>query len=427
MTDQQVSSTDVHPAGQDRSSGRSWRRVRVLALAPIAVGAMFLVAWLLGLRVGGRPNAAAKLADTTVQVAQPLQREVIEWDTYIGRFEPSQKVQVRPRVSGQVVGVHFRDGAVVQRGQLLFTIDPRPFVAALAQARAGLAKAQSDLSLASTQARRAEGLRPSGGISQSDLDDRNAALKAATAAVDAAKAVVRARELDVEFTEIRAPIGGQISDRRVDAGNQVAAAIGAESTLLTTINAVDPIYFSFNSSEALYLKAKRAREGGAKTSPVEIRLQDEAAYRWRGELEFTDNGLETRSGTIRGRATISNPDHFLIPGMFGDMRMASDGAQRVLLVPDTSISSDLTRKTVWVVGTDNVVAARTVELGALFDGLRVIRAGLEPGERVVISGSQLVQPGQRVQVRQGSVTPQPRVADQTVATPQARTATMGKL
>lgn len=302
---------------------------------------MLLVASLPGLQVGRASSATSKLADPTVQIARPIQREIIEWDSYIGRFEASQTVQVRPRVSGQVIGIHFLDGAVVERGQLLFTLDPRPLVAALAQARAELAKAKTELALARIQAKRATGLRPSGGISQSDVDDKNAALRATMANVEAAEAVVRARELDVEFTEIRAPIAGQISDRRIDAGNQVAAGPGTESTLLTTINAVDPIYFSFNSSEALYLKTRRAREDSARTSRVEIRLQDESAHRWSGRLDFTDNGLDARSGTIRSRATVANPDHFLAPGLFGDMRLASDRPRRALLVPEASISSDL--------------------------------------------------------------------------------------
>lgn len=421
MKDKQTSDTQSPYSSHDHNSGS----VRVLAL--IAVGAIILIAWLFSLRANEKSNTAATLAAPTVQVANPLQSEVIEWDTYIGRFEPSQTVQIRPRISGQIVGVHFRDGAVVQRGELLFTIDPRPFVAALAQARAELTKAQSDLNLALTQSKRADALRPSGGISQSDVDDRTAAVKSATAIVEASQAVVRARELDVEFTEIRAPIGGQVSDRRVDAGNQVTAAIGAGGTLMTTINAVDPIYFSFNSSEALYLKGKRSSEKGAKTLPVEIRLQDEASYHWVGNLEFTDNGLDVHSGTIRARATVSNPKHFLTPGMFGDMRMASEGAQHALLVPEASISSDLTRKILLVVDKNNVVAARAVELGAIHNGLRVIRKGIEPNEQVVISGIQLVQPGQHVQIHQGSITAQPPATDKTIVTPQARAATVGQL
>jgi len=330
MTDD-ASSIRADTPVQDIAPARRLRRARLLAL--FALGTTCLAAWLLSSQFGRGSDSTVAAPEPTVQVALPLQREVDEWDTYIGRFEPSRTVQVRPRVSGQVIGVHFRDGAIVQRGQLLFTIDPRPFEAALAQARAELARARSDLELASTQAERAARLRPSEAIAQSEADDRNARVRATTAAVQAAEALVRARALDVEFTEVRAPIAGRISDRRVDEGNQVTAATGTGSTLLTTINAIDPIYFSFNSSEALYLKTKRARESGAQASSVEIRLQDEAAYRWRGTLDFTDNGLDARSGTIRGRATIANPNLFLTPGMFGDMRLASAGRQRALLTP----------------------------------------------------------------------------------------------
>jgi multidrug efflux system membrane fusion protein len=424
MSDRQASTVDVHGATQKPTPGRRWGRARVTAV--LVLGTTLVLAWPLISQLGRGSETAPAAADPTVEVAHPLLRDVVEWDTYIGRFEASRTVQVRPRVSGQVIGVHFSDGAIVQPGQLLFTIDPRPFQAALAEARAALASAHSDLELARANAERAARLRPSDAIAQSEADNRNARVRATTAAVEAAEAVVRARELDVEFTEVRAPIGGLISDRRVDAGNQVTAASGNASTLLTTINALDPIYFSFHSSEALYLKTKRARETGVQQSPVEIRLQDEAAYRWRGALDFTDNGLDPRSGTIRGRATVANPELFLTPGMFGDMRLASAGSQRVLLIPDTSVSSDLTRKTVLVVGPNNVVAARTVELGALVDGLRVIRAGLRPDDRIVISGVQLAQPGQSIRVRPGNIMPRPEVTSEAIARPQAGIATMGE-
>ncbi|MGY3618322.1 efflux RND transporter periplasmic adaptor subunit [Bradyrhizobium sp. USDA 10063] len=422
MNDQRAFMIDVQNTNQDRRPDR--KRVRVIALLVLVVA--LLLAWLAIRYLGRGPQSGPAATDPTVEVAQPLQKDAVEWDAYIGRFEASRTVQVRPRVSGQLIGVHFRDGTIVQPGQLLFTIDPRPYETALAQARAELASARSDLELARINAERAARLRPSDAIAQSEADNRNARVGATAAAVEAAEAVVRARELDVEFTEVRAPIGGLISDRRVDAGNQVTAATGNAGTLLTTINALDPIYFSFNSSEALYLKTKRARDTGAQPSPVEIRLQDEAAYQWRGALDFTDNGLDPRSGTIRGRVTVANPDLFLTPGMFGDMRLAIADTRRALLVPDTAVSSDLTRKIVLVVGPNNVVAARTVELGALVDGLRITRAGLKPDDRIVVSGVQLVQPGQRVQVRPGSITPQPQATGEAIATPQARTATMGE-
>lgn len=379
-----------------------------LVLLPVA-----LVAGGVSLANKDAPAVAAP-PPPTVTAAAPLVREVNEWDDYVGRFEPSRSVEVRPRVSGAIVGVHFTDGAVVQKGQLLFTIDPRPFNAALAEARAGLASAQSELALAQSDLARAERLVSVEAVSKSDVERLQARVRAARAAVAAGEARVRSRALDVEFTRVRAPISGRISDRKVDAGNLVAAGEGAGSSLLTTINALDPIYFTFEGSEALFLKAKRAQEAGAKDSPVEIRLQDEAEYRWKGHLDFTDNGLDPRSGTIRGRAVLSNPGMFLTPGMFGNMRLSAGGTTRALLVPDAAVMTDQARKLVMTVGKDGTVQPRPVEVGPVVSGLRVIRSGLTPQDRVVIAGAMTAPPGVKVQVKPGAI--QPLTAPETPVT-----------
>ena len=338
-----------------------------------------------------------------VTVAAPLVRDINEWDDYVGRFEAVNSVEVRPRVSGQLTGVHFTDGQIVRKGQLLFTIDQRPFAAALAEARAEAASARSDLALAQTNLARANRLVADDAVSQSDLDQLSARVRAASASLAAADARVRSRALDMEFTQVRAPISGRISDRRVDAGNLVAAGEGSAGSLLTTINALDPIYFSFNGSEGLFLKAKRA--DGASGSEVQIKLQDEATYSRTGKLDFTDNGIDPRSGTIRGRAVIANPDLFLSPGMFGNMRLSSGAKERALLVPDAAIQTDQARKTLLVVGKDGQVAVREVQLGPVVDGLRVVRGGVTPADRIVIVGTQLAQPGSKVQTRAGKITP----------------------
>lgn len=338
-----------------------------------------------------------------VTVAAPLVRDINEWDDYVGRFEAVNSVEVRPRVSGQLTGVHFTDGQIVRKGQLLFTIDPRPFAAALAEARAEAASARSDLALAQTNLARANRLVADEAVSQSDLDQLNARVRAASASLAAAEARVRSRALDMEFTQVRAPISGRISDRRVDAGNLVAAGEGSAGSLLTTINALDPIYFSFNGSEGLFLKTKRAE--GANGAEVQVKLQDETSYSRTGRLDFTDNGIDPRSGTIRGRAVIANPDLFLSPGMFGNMRLSSGAKERALLVPDAAIQTDQARKTLLVVGKDGQVAAREVKLGPVVDGLRVVRGGVTPTDRVVIVGTQLAQPGTKVQTRVGKIAP----------------------
>jgi len=396
----------------------AWLRVSLVALPlALAAGAYEFS--------GNQAPALAAPPPPMVTVAEPLSRQVNEWDDYIGRFEASQSVEVRPRVSGQVTAIHFKDGAIVRKGELLFSLDSRPFTAALAEARAGLASARSDLNIAQTNLGRAERLVAANAVSQSDVDQLRAKVQAAQAAVAGAEARVRARALEVEFTQVRAPISGRISDRRVDAGNLVAAGEGTGGTLLTTINALDPIYFSFNGSEGLFLKARRAREAGAQSSAVEVRLQDEAEYKWKGTLDFTDNGLDPKSGTIRGRAVLHNPGLFLTPGMFGNMRLSSGGTATALLVPDTAIQTDQARKIVAVVGADGKVVAKPVELGALVDGLRIIRSGLAPKDRVVISGIQSAMPGSPVRTQPGRITPLSSQAEDTPASvPVAGAATL---
>ncbi len=378
---------------------RSWRRAAF-------IGVPLLLAVGVASYVFRGPPPPPAMPTPVVAVATPLSREVNEWDDYIGRFEASRSVEVRPRVSGQITGLHFKDGQIVQKGQLLFTIDPRPFTAALAEARAAVASARSDLALARADLGRAERLINDDAVSKSEVDRLRARVQAAVAAVAGADARVRSRALDVEFTQVRAPIAGRISDRRVDPGNLVAAGEGQGSTLLTTINAVDPIYFSFNGSEGLFLKAKRARDAGNQPTPIQIRLQDESGYKWTGQLDFTDNGLDPRSGTIRGRATVANPDLFLTPGMFGNMRLSNGGTTKALLVPETAIQVDQARRIVLVAAKDGTVVAKPVDVGPVVDGLRIIRSGLAPQDRVIISGLQLVMPGGKVETRAGKIAPE---------------------
>jgi RND family efflux transporter MFP subunit len=383
---------DIAPRPAPRQS-----RARILGWIATILTVLVLGWWLLG----GREAPAAAPLEPVVTVAAPLQRQVTLWDDYIGRFEPSRSVELRPRVSGQVTGVHFTDGQFVSAGQPLFTIDPRPYRAALAEAEAGVATARSDLSLAEADLARAQRLVEEDAVSRSEIDSLRARVAATRAAVEAARARVRSRALDIEFTVVRAPISGRISDRRIDAGNLVAAGDGPGATLLTTINATDPLYFSFDGSEGSFLKGRR--DGLANGASVEIRLQDEAEFSRRGTLDFTDNGLDPRSGTIRARAVVRNPDNFLSPGMFGNMRMSSGGPVNALLVPDTAVQTDQTRKLLLVVGQDGTVAARPVELGPIVDGLRVVRSGLAPGDRVVIDGTQMAIPGGKVTTRPGRI------------------------
>jgi RND family efflux transporter MFP subunit len=391
------------------------RRRNLAVLAGIVA---LVAAWLL---LGAEDGAAPAAAPPNVTVAAPLQREITEWDEFIGRFEASRSVEIRPRVSGQITAVHFRDGQFVHAGQPLFTIDRRPYAAALGEAQADVAAARSELALARTELDRAQRLVEFDAVSGSEIDRLRARVQAASAGLAAAQARVNSRVLDVQFATVRAPMSGRISDRRVDPGNLVSAGDGGSGTLLTTINAVDPIYFTFEGSEALFLKARRNEAGEG--TPVEVRLQDEADYTHRGRLDFTDNGLDPRSGTIRARAVFANPELFLTPGMFGKMRLASGGTTRALLVPDSAVQTDQARKILLVVGKDGTVAAKPVELGPVVDGLRVVRSGLLPSDRVIIVGTQMAAPGSKVQPKAGRIVADEHVATSTYAPPVAGQAT----
>ncbi len=322
---------------------------------------------LLLLAACGKPPAPVETLPA-VQVAHPIVRQVSDWDDYTGRFEAVDAVDVRPRVSGAVQSVHFSDGQKVQKGQLLFVIDPRPYEAQLARARADVAGARAQLANADAELKRAKALSESQLVSQSQLELKTAAQLQAAASLAAAEAAVQAQELNVSFTRISAPLAGRVSYRRFAPGNIVSA----DTTVLTTIVSEDPIRFLFDAPESALLKYKR-ETAGAPAKPVEIKLQDEAEYRWKGHVDFVDNALDRSSGTIRARATVPNPDGFLSPGMFGQMRLIAAQPFEATLVPDQSIVTDQTRQVVYVVDGEGTIGLKVVEPGRLIDGLRVIR------------------------------------------------------
>jgi RND family efflux transporter MFP subunit len=391
--------TQVSDVAKGPQTAFAWRKGLAVAVPLIGIA-------VIGVSLTGKAPAEAPPPLPTVAVAQPLQREVEQWDQYIGRFAPSQSVEVRPRVGGAITAIHFRDGQTVRPGDLLFTVDQRPYRTALAEAQAGVASARSALALARSDYQRAGRLAGDDAIAANEVDSLRSRVNASEAALAAAQARATARALDLGFTQVRAPIGGRISNRRIDIGNLVTGGDNGSATLLTTINAMDPIYFTFDAAESLYLKTHRQRQGAE--TPVEIRLQDESAYRWKGKLDFTDNSLDTRSGTIRGRAVVANPQGLLTPGLFGDMHMSA-GKARALLVPDEAIVTDQASKLVYVVGADGVVAGRTVTLGPVTDGLRVITKGLSPADRVIVGGLSLAVPGTKVNARPGRIVPQANV------------------
>ena len=338
-------------------------------------------------------------APPLVEVASPLAQRVADWDDYSGRFEPVDSVEVRPRVSGAIESVHFEDGQVVAQGELLFVIDPRPYAAELAHAKAQLAGARAHLANADAELKRAQALLGNKLISEADAEVRVAAQLGAAADVAAAEASVQTADLNLSFTRVIAPLAGRASYRRLAAGNIVSA----DTTVLTTIVTEDPIRFLFDVPESALLKYKREPDG-ANASRVEIRLQDESEYRWQGRVDFLDNALDRSSGTIRLRAVVANPDGFISPGMFGQLRLYALKPFDALLVPDQAIVTDQTRQVVYVVDAQGIVGQKVVTPGRLLGGLRVITQGLTAQDRVIISGVQRARPGRKVTVTEGAVT-----------------------
>ena len=340
-----------------------------------------------------------------VVVAQPLQRRVTDWDDYVGRFTAVTSVDVRPRVTGYVQSLGFRDGQIVRRGQTLFVIDPRSYQAALDQAAAQQARAAATLRDAKVELTRAKALLAARATSQQDVDTRTAAEQQAEADLGAAGAAVRAAKLNLDFTRVTSPIDGRVSDARATPGNLV----NQDSTVLTTVVSLDPIRFTFDGPESLFLKYQREGAGraGAQGPLAQVRLQDEASYRWSGRIGFVDNALDPNSGTIRAYAVVPNPGLFLRPGLFGHMRLAAARAYDATLIPDGAVVSDMARQLVYVVDGQDRARERVIQLGPMIDGLRVVRAGLAGGDRVIISGVQRAHPGQAVTVRQGRIALQP--------------------
>jgi RND family efflux transporter MFP subunit len=356
---------------------------------------------------GCTPKARKADPAPAVTVANPLQRTVVDWDDYLGQFQAVNSVDVRPRVSGYLQSVGFKDGELVRKGQVLFVIDPRPYKAALDQAKGQQAHAEAALTNARTEAARGEQLLAARAISQQAYDTLVAAQGQAAADLVAAQAIVRTNALNLGFTRVSSPLSGRVSDRRVAPGNLVSA----DTTVLTNIVDLNPIWFGFTGSEALYLKYQRANSAGTRGSsrqtpnPVEIRLQDETTYRWKGWMDFVDNAVDPGSGAIRGRAVVDNPDGLLTPGMFGHMRLLGSGPYQAILVPDQAVVTDQTRQAVFVVAPDGMVSERMVEVGPIAQGLRVIRSGLSVGDRVIVEGTQRARPGQKVTARAGAIAP----------------------
>jgi RND family efflux transporter MFP subunit len=334
-----------------------------------------------------------------VSVAYPIVKQVIDWDDFIGRFQAIQDVMVMPRVSGAISEVLFKNGQDVKAGQPLFIVDPRPFRAAYDQALGDLDNAKATLVNAKANLARGKALVKVDALAREQYDARLAAEQTAAAQVEAAKAVVETARLNLEFTTVKSPVDGRASDRNVSIGDTVVA----NTTNLTRVVTLDPIWFNFEGAETFLLKYQREEKLGERRSsrvvpnPLEIQLADENGYPHRGHMVFVDNAVDPLSGTIRAKAEFSNADHFLTPGMFGRARLLASGAYQAMLIPDESIITDQARRLVYVVDGSRKVAAREVETGPLVIGLRVIKSGITASDKVVLDGLARLLPGMDVE------------------------------
>jgi membrane fusion protein, multidrug efflux system len=373
--------------------------VDIRSLYGLAPALVLLAGILSGCGESKPPQAAA--AAPPVTVAQPVKRTVTDWDEFTGRFDAVQQVQIRPRVGGFITAVEFRDGAFVGTGDLLYLIDARPFEAVATQAEGQLSDARAKVELGKRELDRALTLQQSQNVADNIVDQRRQALQAARAAETQAEGVLKAAQLNVEFTHVTAPISGRVSRHLVDVGNLVQGSEGS-STLLTSIVSLDPIYIYFDIDEATYLKYNRLWFAGKRPSsrdtpnPVEVTLTDETKPSRNGTINFLDNQLDVSTGTLRGRAVIPNQDLSILPGQFGRVRLIASAPYEALLVPDAAIATDQGRKIVFVVKDDNTVEAKPVTLGPLDDGLRVVREGLKPEDRVIVDGLQRARVGAKV-------------------------------
>jgi RND family efflux transporter MFP subunit len=453
--------------------GKSTMKLVTPARLAVLPAAVLLLVSLAGCSRGGQQQHAAFPAPT-VTVAKPVQRTVVDYDEYVGRFVAVDSVEIRSRLSGYLSAIHFTDGQMVKKDDLLFTVDRRPFEIALEQMKANLAQARANLAFAQGDLQRGQALLANKTITDQTYDQRLQAKSVAEAAVAAQEAMVNSAELDLDqYSELRAPIDGRIGDRRVSVGNLITGGAGGNTTLLATIVSVDPIRFEFTFDEASYLRYERfaknrkadqaadppadqqaakkpdqpssqtadqkadqqtgqqpdppsdrqgaeqravnQRRDGVDTGvSVSLKLIDENGFDHTGKIDFVDNAISTSSGTIRGRAIFANPNGLFVPGMFGRIRVPASPPHQALLIPDAAIGSEQARKYVLVVDDSGTVRQKYVTLGQLDGGLRVIRDGLLPGDRVIVNGLMHAQPGVKVKAEEQTIPTTPaKGGDQT--------------
>lgn len=357
--------------------------MRGAAYVPLLAGTVLLA----GCGGGGAPPAGQP-PPAGVGVAEVVVREIVEWDDFTGRIQAVNTVRLQPRISGYIEAVHFDEGAIVEKGDLLFTIDDRQYRADVASRRAEVARAKTRVELAEQDLARAEQLAAARAVSAEELDDRRGELKQANADLSAVEALLDAAELNLEFTRITAPIAGRVGEALIKPGNLVSP----DGAVLTTIVSIDPIHVVFEGDENIYLKYQAKAKAGERPSsrdvrnPVQVGLSTDTDFPFRGEMDFVDNQIDPRTGTIQGRAVIDNPDGYLVPGLFARVRLLGSGAHEAVLIHEAAVLNDQDRKYVYVVNDDNQAIRRNIVLGREVEGLRVVDDGLKPGERIVVNG-----------------------------------------
>jgi len=344
----------------------------------------------------------------TVLVAQPLLREIVDWDEYTGRLASPESVAIRTRVSGYITEVHFKEGAEVEAGDLLVTIDPRPYESIVARMEAQVSSARSRAELAGLESKNAVALRDSRAISSEEYERRIKSATEIEGILRAAEADLKSAQLDLQFTQIRSPIAGRVSDARITKGNLVEGG-AMDSSILTTVVSLNPIYCYIEVDERSVLKYRKMHREGTRVSAqfgiveAEMALSNEAGYPHKGYIDFVDNELDATTGTIRARAVFSNDDKLMAPGFFARVRVPGSGKYQAKLVLDSAISDDQGRSFVWVINAENNAEYRPVETGPLFEGLRVLRGGLGNEDRVAINGLMSLKNGMKVNVQEGKM------------------------
>jgi len=379
------------------------RHNRAAAGASLILSLALAAPLLAGCGSSQAPAQRAAPPPPQVTVAEPTVRTIVDEDEYVGRFTAVDSVEVRSRLSGYLASIHFTDGQMVKKGDLLFTIDRRPFEIVLAQARANLVQARANLAYTEADLARGQQLVRDKTITEQTFDQRTQAKRVAEASVKANEAVVHQAELDFdEYSQLRAPIDGRIGDRRVSPGNLIPGGTSGSTTLLATIMSIDPIRFEFTFDEAAYLRYARLNPPGDdptkrwSSMTVKVKLLDEENFVHEGHMDFIDNAISQTSGTIRGRAVFPNPDALFTPGMFGRIQVPASQPYEALLVPDVAIGTEQTRKFVMVVDAENVARQKYVTLGQSTDGLRVIKDGLARDDRVIVEGLMRARNGTKV-------------------------------